>query len=219
MAAQGQRVDADVVRHRKDGTRLHASMTEVPVRVPGRQIVAFSIYRDITERKRADEELQRSFTRLRELAARLQNVREEERARVAREIHDELGQALTAIEIDLASLIPRLRADQKEKLEKVESILKLVDQTILSVRRIATELRPGILDDLGLVAAIEWAAEDFETRTGTKCRLDLPDDDIVIVPERATAIFRIFQETLTNVTRHAAATQVDVRLGREDGYI
>jgi signal transduction histidine kinase len=95
----------------------------------------------------------------------------------------------------------------------------MVDQTILSVRRIATELRPGILDDLGLVAAVEWAAEEFEARTGTRCRLDLPDGDIVIDPERTTAIFRIFQETLTNVTRHAEATQVEGRLGREDGNI
>ena len=94
-----------------------------------------------------------------------------------------------------------------------------MDQTILSVRRIATELRPGILDDLGLVAAVEWAAEEFEARTGTRCLLDLPDGDIVIDPERTTAIFRIFQETLTNVTRHAEATQVEVRLGREDGNI
>jgi PAS domain S-box-containing protein len=215
----GQRVDADVIRRRKDGSRLHVSLTGVPVSVPGRPIAAYAIYRDITKRKRAEEELQGSLKQLRELAARLQSVREEERAMVAREIHDELGQALTAIKIDLASLIPRLGADQKEELEKAESILKLVDQTILSVRRIATELRPGILDDLGLVAAVEWAAEEFEVRTGTRIHLDLPDDDIVIDPERATAIFRIFQETLTNVTRHAEATQVDVRLGREDGYI
>jgi signal transduction histidine kinase len=138
---------------------------------------------------------------------------------VAREIHDELGQALTAIKIDLASLLRAPRTDQQEELQKVESILRMVDQTILSVRRIATELRPGILDDLGLVAAVEWAAEEFEARTGTKCRLDLPEDDIVIDPERTTAIFRIFQETLTNITRHAEATEVDVRLAREDGNI
>jgi PAS domain S-box-containing protein len=219
LAAHGQRVDAEVVRQRKDGSRLHVSVAGVPVSVPGRQIAAYGIYRDITERKRAEEQLQGSFRQLRELAARLQSVREEERARVAREIHDELGQALTAIKIDLASVMRALRTDQKVELEKAESILRLVDQTILSVRRIATELRPGILDDLGLVAAVEWAAEEFEARTGTKCRLDLPNSDIVIDQERTTAIFRIFQETLTNVTRHAEATQVDVRLGWEDGNI
>jgi len=219
LVAQGHRVEAEVVRQRKDGSRLHASMVGVPVSIPGRQIAGYSIYRDITRRQQAEEELQRSFRQLRGLAARLQSVREEERARVAREIHDELGQALTAIKIDLASLMCTLRADQEKELQKAESILKLVDQTILSVRRIATELRPGILDDLGLVAAVEWAAEEFEARTGTMCRLDLSDGDIVIDPERATAIFRIFQETLTNVTRHAEATRVEVRLGREDGNI
>jgi len=219
LVAQGQRVEAEVVRQRKDGSLLHVSLVGVPVSVPGRQIAGYSIYRDITRRKWAEEELQRSCIQLRELAARLESVREEERARVAREIHDELGQALTAIKIDLASLIRSLRPDQEEELEKAESILRLVDQTILSVRRIATELRPSILDDLGLVAAIDWEAEEFEARTGTKCRLDLPDDDIVIDPKRTTAIFRIFQETLTNITRHAEATRVDVRLGREDGDI
>src|SRR5260370_25199503 len=98
-------------------------------------------------------------------------------------------------------------------------VLRLVDHTIQSVRRIATELRPRILDDLGLVAAIEWAAEDFQTRTGTICKMDLPEDQIAIDPERATAIFRIFQETLTNVARHANATEVDIRLSQDGGDI
>jgi PAS domain S-box-containing protein len=219
LVAHGRRVDLEVIRQRKDGSRLQVSVTGVPVSVPGRQIAVYGIFRDITALKQAEEELQRSFRQLRELTARLQSVREEERARVAREIHDELGQALTAIKIDLASLIRALRTDQQEELDKAESILRLIDQTIVSVRRIATELRPGILDDLGLVAAVEWAAEEFEARTGTKCHLDLPHDDIVIDQERTTAIFRIFQETLTNVTRHAQATRVDVRLGRENGNI
>jgi PAS domain S-box-containing protein len=219
LAAHGQRVDVEVVRQRKDGCRLQVSVTGVPVSVPGRQIAVYGIFRDITAQKEAEEELQRSFRQLRELTARLQSVREEERARVAREIHDELGQALTAIKLDLASLMGALRADQEEELDKAESILRLIDQTIVSVRRIATELRPGILDDLGLVAAVEWAAQESEARAGTKCHLDLPHDDIAIDQERTTAIFRIFQETLTNVTRHAEATRVDVRLGRENGKI
>ena len=91
-----------------------------------------------------------------------------------------------------------------------------MDESIHTVRRIATELRPGILDDLGLVAAIEWAGEDFEARTGTPCRLDLPQDDFAVDPEQATAIFRIFQETLTNVARHAEARTVEVRLAKEN---
>lgn len=169
---------------------------------------------DITERKRAEDQLNSSFNQLRALTARLQTIREEERKRVAREIHDDLGQALTAIKIDVASLVRDMPADQSQE-KKAESVLRLVDHTIQSVRRIATELRPGILDDLGLVAAVEWAAEEFAARSGTRLRLDLPREDLVIDQESATAIFRIFQETLTNITRHAEATQVDVRLGEE----
>ncbi len=165
------------------------------------------------------DELQHSFEQLRSLAARLQSVREEERAGVAREIHDELGQALTGIMLESDYLIRGLPGDAKEPLKRAESILKLADQTIQSVRRIATELRPGILDDLGIVAAVEWAVKEFEARTGTKCRLNLPEDDIGVDQEHATALFRILQETLTNVIRHSNATEVTVRLAREDGTL
>jgi PAS domain S-box-containing protein len=199
---------------RKDGNLIWASI-QVSM-IPGAQSV-MAIVEDITERKRAQEELQHSFEQLRALTARLQGIREEERKSVAREIHDELGQALTAIKIDLASLMRELPADQEQQRRRTDSILELVDQTIQSVRRISTELRPGILDDLGLVAALEWAAEEFETRTGTRCRLDLPGDDIEIDQERATAMFRIFQETLTNVARHAKASEVGVRLAKDNG--
>jgi signal transduction histidine kinase len=163
------------------------------------------------------EELQHSFQQLRALATRLQSVREEERKRVAREIHDQLGQALTAIKIDVSALIRDLPADQKQQTKSTSSVLKLVDETIESVRRISTELRPGILDDLGLVAAVEWAGQEFQARTGTKCRLELPQNDIAVDQDRATAIFRIFQETLTNIARHAGANEVEARLTHEDG--
>ena len=194
-------------------------MLRVPVSVSGEQIAGYAIYRDITATKRAERELQHSLEQLRALAARLHSAREEERSRVAREIHDELGQALTAIKIEFMSLLHDLGQDQGTKSPRSQSILKLLDQTIQSVRRIGTELRPGILDDIGLVAALEWAAEDFQTRTGTKCQITLPDVDIRLIPEHATALFRIFQETLTNVARHAEATQVDARLGKENGNL
>jgi PAS domain S-box-containing protein len=180
---------------------------------------SFAFARDITERKQAEEERQRSLEQLRALAGRLQIVREEERKRLAREIHDQLGQALTAIKIDLSSLLHDLPAGENQPSKRAASILQLVDESIRTVRRIATELRPGMLDDLGLVATIEWAGEDFQARTGTTCRLDLPPDDIAIDPERATAIFRIFQETLTNVARHAEASEVSVRLAKEDSDV
>jgi PAS domain S-box-containing protein len=188
--------------------------------LPGTESIprlCMAIVENVTERKRAQEELQHSFEQLRALTARLQVIREEERKSVAREIHDELGQALTAIKIDLASLMRELPADQQQQWKRPDSILELVDQTIQSVRRISAELRPGILDDLGLVAAVEWATEEFEARTGTRCRLDLPGNDIEIDQESATAMFRIFQETLTNVARHANASEVGVRLAKENG--
>jgi PAS domain S-box-containing protein len=217
---EGKRLSYEMHKRyrRKDGNliwvSIHVSM------VPGTQSIpqfCMAIVEDITERRRAQEELQHSLKQLRALTARLQGIREEERKSVAREIHDELGQALTAIKIDLVSLMRELPAHHLQQRKRPDSILGLVDQTIQSVRRISTELRPGILDDLGLVAAVEWAAEEFEARTGTRCRLDLPGDDIEIDQERATAMFRIFQETLTNVARHANASEVGVRLAKENG--
>ncbi len=162
---------------------------------------------------------EQSLAQLRALAARLQIVREEERARTAREIHDELGQALTAIKLELTALLRNPPSNEGPVGHQSRSILKLVDQAIQSVQRIGTELRPGILDDLGLAAALEWAAEDFQTRTGTKCEISLPDGGILLDPERATALFRIFQETLTNVARHAEATEVQARLAKENGNL
>jgi PAS domain S-box-containing protein len=201
----------------KAGNCKYFLRTEIPIIENGMWVRAWGITRDITELKQAEEERLRSLEQLRALAGRLQSIREEERKRVAREIHDQLGQALTAIKIDFSSLIRELAAGEKQPSKRTASILQLVDESIHSVRRIATELRPGILDDLGLVAAIEWAGEDFESRTGTQCRLDLPPESIAVDAERATAIFRIFQETLTNVARHADASLVDVRLAKEDG--
>ncbi|HTG61738.1 MAG TPA: PAS domain S-box protein [Terriglobia bacterium] len=202
----------EVTGIRKDGTVFVAETDSRLVKYLGHDASIVS-WRDITERKLAQEERQRSMEQLRALAARLQSVREEERKRVAREIHDQLGQVLTAIKIDLSGVVRELPANQGDR---TSSILKLVDETIQSVRRISTELRPGILDDLGLVDAVEWAGEDFEARTGTKCRLNLPEDDISIDPEQATAVFRIFQETLTNVARHADASEIEVRLAKDD---
>jgi len=176
-------------------------------------------FMDATENKRAEEERQRAFDQLRALTAQLQTVREEERTMVAREIHDELGQALTAIKLDVTALVRELPAGEEPAVQRSQLILKLLDETIQSVQRISTELRPGILDDLGLAAALEWAAEEFEARTGTKCAISVSDQDITIDPDRATALFRIFQETLTNVARHAKATEVNVRLAKENDHL
>lgn len=179
-------------------------------------LLSFSLARSISKQ---NEELQRSFDELRALAARLQSVREDERKRVAREIHDQLGQTLTAIKLDVKSLVRDLSENLGQTSARASSITKLVDETIQSVRRIATELRPGILDDLGLVATIEWAGEEFRTRTGMNCHLDLPNEDIPTDAETSTAIFRIFQETLTNIARHADANEVKARLRAEGGSL
>ena len=170
-------------------------------------------------REQAEEEQRRSFKQLRALAARIQTAREEERAKVAREIHDELGQALTAIKIDLTALLPIVLADPGPNLQRQQAVFRLLDEAIHTVRRIATDLRPGVLDDLGLVAAIEWAVEEFQARTGIESCVSLPEADVALEAESATALFRILQEALTNVARHARASRVTVRLAREEGSL
>lgn len=214
--ATGEGYDAEMRLRRADGEYRWCLIRTVPLRDEQQNIIKwYGTSTEIEDRKQAEKALYRSFEQLRALTARLQSVREEERARMAREIHDELGQALTAIKIDLASLVNQLPPDQQQAL-RGESIMKLIDGTIQTVRRISTELRPGILDDLGLVAAVEWAAEEFQARTGTKCSVGVPPGDLSLDPERATALFRIFQETLTNVARHANATEVHVQLANDE---
>ena len=168
--------------------------------------------REIGERRLIEERLRESEENLRALATHLQSVREEEQTRIAREIHDELGQALTGLKMDLTWLLNRLPPTQKQVSDRANTMFKLIDDTIHSVRRIATGLRPEVLDEVGLAAAIAWQARDFQKRTGTRCKIDLPTDVPEPDKERATAIFRIFQEVLTNVARHANATRVDVSL-------
>ena len=136
---------------------------------------------------------------------------------MARQIHDELGQAWTGIKMDLSSLLHHPPGSRQQRARRRQSILKLIDEAIESIRKIATELRPGILDDLGLAAAVEWVAQGFASRTGTTCTLDLPAGDLAIEPQTATALFRILQEALTNIARHAEATEVSVRLAEGDG--
>ena len=174
---------------------------------------------EIADRQHAEEELRKSRDQLRALAARLQSVREEERTYIAREIHDELGQACTAIKMDLALISRKLTKRQAKLQAKVESSLKLVDSTIATLRRIASELRPRTLDDLGLPAALEAQAQEFESHTGIHCSVTLPPEPLMLDTDRSTAIFRIFQESLTNVARHAGATRVEARLHREEDRI
>jgi signal transduction histidine kinase len=166
--------------------------------------------------QRQRTEVEESRDQLRALAGRLQAVREEERTRLAREIHDVMGQALTAIKIEVTGLLRQHgREEGGDDAGRSQPVVRLLDEAIHAVRRIVSELRPGILDQLGLVAALEWAAEEFQARTGIRVRFRAPDASVAIEPERAAALFRIFQEALTNVSRHARATEVDVRLTME----
>src|SRR5215831_12120490 len=172
-----------------------------------------------SERRRAQEQLRESHEQLRALSVYLQHVREEERTRIAREVHDELGQALTSCKLDLSLLANKVPANLAPLKEKAKALSAHIDATIQTVRRIATELRPGILDHLGLIAALEWQANEFQTRTGIKCDVDTDLHEPVLTPDLATTFFRIFQETLTNIIRHAGATHVAVHLKEAAGRI
>jgi signal transduction histidine kinase len=167
---------------------------------------------EIKERKIAEAQLRDSEVQLRALAARLISIREEERARIAREVHDELGQVLTGLKMDVTWLARRLAGAEEPLVEKAEAMCRLIDSTMHLIRRISTGLRPEILDDMGLVAAFGWQAKEFQKRMGMRCRLKLPEEQVDLDKELSTAVFRIFQEILTNIARHAKASSVDVTL-------
>jgi PAS domain S-box-containing protein len=202
-----------------DGTvRILHNRGEVLVGEDGRPVRMFGTEEDVTERRQAEEQLEESNRQLRALAARLQTVREEESIHIAREIHDELGGALTGLKMDLSWIGKRLSEQSREAVgPKLRSTLELVDETVCKVRNISMELRPSVLDDLGLSAAIEWQAREFEKRTEIRCKLVSLQEDITLSPEKSTAVFRIFQEILTNVTRHAHASLVEVSLEEREG--
>jgi len=171
------------------------------------------------QKVRAEEELRISREQLRNLSTHLQSVREEERTRIAQVIHDECGQEMTALKMDISWLGKKLHKDQKSLLEKTKSMEKLIDMTIHRAQSMSAELRPGVLDDLGLVSAIEWQTEEFQNRAGIKCEVAIEPEDIILDQERSTTIFRILQETLTNVARHAKATRVKVSLKEQAGNL
>jgi signal transduction histidine kinase len=160
----------------------------------------------------AKEALRRSRKQLRDLASYLQDVREQERTRIAREIHDDFGQSLTILKIDLSWLKKHIVQDLPQVQNKIDSMFKVIDASLQTLHTVSSELRPVILDDFGLESAIEWQAEEFQNRTGVKCRVDSSIANLDLTKEQSTAVFRIFQETLTNIMRHSGATEVDVRL-------
>ena len=171
------------------------------------------------ERRRAQERLKKSHEQLRALSVYLQHVREDERSRISRQVHDELGQALTGIKMDLYWLASRLPKQLRAVRDKTKTMSAHIDSTIQTVRRISTELRPGILDDLGLVAALEWQAAEFQKRNAIKCEVVSEVVEPILEEELNTAFFRIFQESLTNIIRHANAKRVDVRIWEQDANL
>jgi PAS domain S-box-containing protein len=175
------------------------------------------ILRDITRRKAAEDALRESQRELRELSARVLEAREEEKARIARELHDELGQLLTALKMDLGWLRERLPADSPLAGRTAE-MGELLDRTVASTRRISADLRPLMLDDLGLADAAAWLVDDFAKRSGIACRIDLPAEGVPqdIAKSVATAVYRAIQESLTNIARHSGARSAWVMLALED---
>ncbi|ANB77948.1 histidine kinase (plasmid) [Paraburkholderia phytofirmans OLGA172] len=174
--------------------------------------------RDITERVKAENAQRQAREELRELSANLQNVREEEKTRIARELHDDLGQQLTALKMDISSVEQDLETTAEPRLlQQLRGMRRLIDATVASVRRIAADLRPVMLDDLGLIPAIEWLANDFTNRYGIDVERRIEVGDTSFTPTGATTLFRIVQEALTNVARHAEATLVTLTLHVEGG--
>ena len=200
-------INLEVRFESKDGREAIANTSAVMFDLDGEPCYLW-VADDITERKHAEEAL-------RALSARFHLAREEEGTRIAREIHDELGSVLTGLKWDLEKIDTNLNASQLPEIHKrINTMTTLIETTINSVRRIASELRPGVLDDLGLVAAIEWQLEQFQSRSGLKCHWTNKASEIELSRERATAVFRILQEILTNVLRHARATNIYVKLWR-----
>ena len=226
LMEKGYNRDYPVDMRRKDGGVINALITSiVQYDLDGRATGLMGTVKDITRRRKAEEEIMRAQEQMRAFAARLQMVREEERKHIAREIHDELGGSLTGIKMDFSVLAKTACKIKEESLKnsllnQIRITTKLVDDTIRTVRKISAELRPGILDDLGILAALEWQLNDFQKRTGIHCEWISSLKEIDMDEHETMALFRIFQETLTNVFRHADATEVHVRFcAKENNYV
>jgi PAS domain S-box-containing protein len=185
----------------------------------GKAVREYGAVQDVTERIKAEEAMKQYYKQIRSLTEHLQNVREEERTNIAREIHDELGQQLTVMKMDVAWLNNKLDLTDQNARKKIYGLLDLLDNTVQSVRRIASELRPSMLDDLGLAAAMEWHLSEFEKRSGIKTYFEEPDEEWELPRNKTTHLYRIFQESLTNVARHSNATEVKVKLANTDDHL
>jgi PAS domain S-box-containing protein len=217
LSSQGE-WQGQVQRRRKDGSVIWTEVVASVVRDPEANRPGYiAIHRDITELRRSQALLRESHERLQQLAAGLIDVREQERSAIARELHDELGQALTRLNMDLMWLAERL--PRRLRTRRTAGMVSLVEEMLTVVQHLSSQLRPAILDDFGLEAAIEWQAQEFEQWNGARCRLDLRLPPLLPDRDRDTTVFRILQESLTNVARHARAESVDIRCGVSGGAL
>jgi len=217
LRMKGRRAsDYAVTGVRRDGQHLPLEGSISSLYESGKPIYTI-ILRDITERKQVQEQLAQSTTQLRELSAALQTIREEERKHIARELHDDLGQLLATLRVDLALLQRQVREPGARKL--LDGMDGLVMGSITSLRRIASNLRPRALDEGGLYFALESLRQEFVSHYGIACRLHANEEELILDDAYSTAIYRIVQEALTNITRHAQASRVDLSLRRVDDLL
>lgn len=210
-AIKGEKPSFEWMHCDKDGKPISCEVWLAHLPSENKMLIRASII-DITERKKAKELLQKSYEDIRQLASNLESIREDERTNISREIHDELGQQLTGLKMDLHWLSRKINTADNEVSNKMQESIELINTTITSVRKIATNLRPSILDDLGLIAALEWQGEEFKKRSAIDVEFINRVGDILLPPQAVTAIFRIYQELLTNIARHANATFVTTTL-------
>jgi len=213
----------DITAQKKAEETLKQARDELELRVQERTSILTALNKklslQIRKRRKAEKELIKSREQLRAFSTYLQSIREEERTTISREIHDELGQSLTALKLQSAWIQKHLTPEHEHLRNKIHMVLELIDSTIYTVKHLSAKLRPSSLDDLGITAAIEWQAKKYEDDTGIKCVIHSSLDEISLENVQNTAIFRIFQETLTNITRHAIATKVNVFLSKKNNKI
>lgn len=215
----GQPIRAEFrVRHQEGSWRRIAATMRNLLAEPSVQAIV-GTFQDITDNRRAEEELRSSRQQFQASAARLLSAEEEERSRIARELHEELAQVLAALKLDSARVTSRLLPDQAPLREATQVMSELADAAIHSVRRIVADLRPGVLDLSGLAVALEWQAKEFQRSTGIVCEFAPSQADLPLAAEVRTTVFRICQEALSNVTRHAQATRVRMELCEAGGNL
>jgi PAS domain S-box-containing protein len=213
LLSSGSLVDDEEPVKKKDGTLIDALRSMVVRYNPDGSVLGYqTVWLDITELNRTRDELVASHEQLRKLALRIQDVREEERTTIARELHDHFSQELTALKLDLDTLTKSGPPAGDSGLVRIRGIIRLVDQMSQELRQVITEMRPGMLDDLGLCAAIDWQAGQFSERSGMACHLNLTANDAMFSPELNTTLFRVLQEVLSNVARHSGAKSVRISL-------